>query len=237
MDAITAVYRIEREGINQIWRMDMTTGEEYLLYEFERMGIDLGEGTYLYPTRGLNFWNGRIYFNREDRVLSMLPDGSDVEEVYYREPDERYILGSFANDGMLYLTLLDSEHNTVPEKVMLEDITYHLHSFDTFTAEPTCVDGGFSEQMCSCGITCNYTELSPLDHEIQIEMVKEPSQEESGMLRRYCVRCDFEEWEEQPKLPTLLENVLMDGMDYIPVVASVLLLGLILAVLSRKKRR
>lgn len=237
VDACTAVYRMEREGIHQIWRMDLNTGEENLLYEFERMGIDLGDGTYLYPTRGLNFWNGRIYFNREDRVLSMLPDGSDVQEVYYREPDDRYILGSFADDGMLYLTLLAGDHSKTSEEVMLEDVTYHLHSFDTVTVEPTCEDGGFSRQMCSCGITCNYTELSALGHEIQIEVIKEPNWEESGMLRRYCARCGFEEWEEQPKLPTTPGKVLMDSMDYIPVAVSVLLGVLILAALSRRKRR
>lgn len=237
VDALTAVYRIEREGLHQIWSMDLTTGEEMLIYEFEYLTLDLGEGSYWYPTRGFCFWNGRIYFNREDRVLSMLPDGSDLQEVYYREPDDRYIFGSFADDGVLYLTLMDREFNQTSMEAELENVEFHVHSFETYTKEATCAEAGFTEQVCSCGITCNGKEIPQLDHFLSFEEVRGATVEETGLIWIHCEQCDYEEWDETPKLKPSVETVLRDNIDYIPVAASAGLSVLIISAIARKLRK
>ena len=237
VDALTAVYRIEREGIHQIWSMDLTTGEEWLLYEFDYLAIDLGDGTYWYPTRGFCFWNGRIYFNGEDSVLSMLPDGSDVQEVYYREPDDRYIFGSFVDEGVLYLTLMDSEFNQTSMEVELEGVEFHTHSYETYTQEATCEAAGFTQQYCSCGITCNDREIPQLDHTLLFDEVRAATVEETGLIWIHCENCDYEEWDEVPKLSPPAKKMLEDSMEYLPVAASVVLTILMFAAIRRKGRK
>lgn len=236
-DAVTAVYRIEREDIHQIWSMDLTTGEEMLLYEFDYLAIDLGDGTYWYPTRGFCFWNGRIYFNREDSVLSMLPDGSDVQEVYYREPDDRYIFGSFVDEGVLYLTLMDSEFNQTSMEVELEGVEFHTHSYETYTQEATCEAAGFTEQYCSCGITCNDREIPQLDHTLLFDEMRAATVEETGLIWIHCENCDFEQWDEVPKLSPPAKKVAEETGEYLPVVASVALTILLLGAIRRKGRK
>lgn len=233
---VTAVYRTEEENTNRIVAMDMTTGETWTLYEYERMGMDLGDGTYLYPTLGLSFWNGRIYFNREDSVISMLPDGSDVQEVYYREPDDRYLLGCWANDGILHLSLMDHNSNVSAMEVEMEDVQFHTHNYVTYTTAPTCKMAGRSEQFCSCGIRCNYREIPTLDHELSFEMVREATQEETGMVWIHCLQCDYEQWDETPKEPQTMAAELWEQIDFLPMLGSVGLGVLILAAMIRKKK-
>lgn len=237
VDATTAVYRFAGESSNQIWRVDMTTGEEYLIYRSEYLPMDLGEGTYWYPTRGINYWNGRIWFNLEDVVLSMLPDGSDLREEFYWYPEDQYIFGSFADEGMLYLTLVDSEFNRTSLEVPLEGVEYHTHSYETYTVEPTCQKGGFSEQYCSCGITCNYKEIPQLEHDLQFEQVQEATREETGLIWIHCAYCDYEEWDETPKLEAPAEAALEDSVEYLPAAVGIGLSLLILSAIVGKRRK
>lgn len=238
VDANTLVYRTVEDSLHQIWSLDLNTGEETILHEFEYVAIDLGEGYYWYPTRGICFWNGRIYFNREESVLSMLPDGSDVQEVYYRPYDDRYIIGSFADDGVLYLTLMDCEYNLTSMEAELEGVEFHTHSYETYVADATCEYAGFSEQYCSCGIVCNYKEIPQLDHDLRFEEVKAATVEETGLVWIHCENCDFEQWDETPVLPPpVAERITEDSVEYLPVVTSGILAFLLIRAIFRKGRK
>ena len=237
VDGQTAVYRFEGESTQQIWRMDMTTGEEHRIYAFDYLPMDLGDGTYWYPTRGINYWNGRIYFNREDAVMSMLPDGSDVQEEFYWYPEDQYIFGSFVDDGIMYLTLADSDFNKTSIEVPLEGVQYHTHSYETYTVEPTCSEAGYSEQHCSCGITCNYKQIPQLEHELMFDSVQEATQEETGLVWIHCYNCDYEQWDETPKLKPTVETVLEEHVDYLPMAACAGLVVLIVSAIGGKRRK
>lgn len=234
---VTAVYRTEEDFVNRIVARDMTTGEIWTLYEYEAMGVDLGEGTYLYPTLGLCYWNGRIYFNREDAVISMLPDGSDVREVYYREPDDRYLIGCWADDGILHLSLLDADSNVSAMEVDMEETSFHIHSYETFTVDATCETAGYSEQYCSCGITCNYKEIPVLDHILRFEETRAATEEETGLIWIHCEQCGYEEWDEVPKVQKSTAEDFLEEHAHLPVVASASLVLLILGAAKRKKKR
>lgn len=201
VDADTVVFRREDEFYNTLISRNLETGEETVLYDYDRDVLDLGYGLYLYATLGLSFWNGRIYFNREERVLSMLPDGSDVQEVYTRYADDKYIVGCMVDDGILHLTLTDHEGQTERVEVELEGVEFHTHSYHKSTVLATCDADGYYEQACDCGVAYNRVAIPQITHMMQQEVVKKPTQQETGQTRHYCFMCGYEELEEIPKLP------------------------------------
>ena len=202
VDANHVVYRQERGEGYRILSYDLTTQEETTLYSFDRQVVNLGKGQYLYPTTGICYWNGRIYFNREDRVLSMLPDGSDVQKVYSRDTDDRYILGCMVIEGVLYLSLSDHDLQDMQTlEVPLEDVQFHTHSYHRNTVKSTCLETGYYEQACDCGVSYNRVEIPMIDHLIQTVVEKAPTQQESGVTRHQCANCDYAEYSYPPALP------------------------------------
>lgn len=201
VDDHTVVFRREDGFYNEIISRNLETGEETVLYDYDRDELNLGYGWYVYSTLGLCFWNGRIYFNREERVLSMLPDGSDVQEVYTRSADDQYIVGCMVCDGTLHLTLTDHEMNIERVEVELEGVEYHTHSYHRYTVLASCKTDGYYEQVCDCGVTHNRVTIPQIGHVMQKEEVKRPTQQEAGQMRHYCILCDYEQLEEIPMLP------------------------------------
>ena len=202
IDANRVVYRQERGEGYRIVSRDLTTQEETKLYSFDRQVVNLGKGQYLYPTTGICYWNGRIYFNREDRVLSMLPDGSDVQKVYTRDTDKRYILGCMVTDGVLHLTLADHDMEDAEIlEVPLEDVEFHTHSYHRNTVKSTCLQDGYYEQVCDCGVSHNRVEIPRINHLLQTVVEKAPTRQESGVTRHQCANCDYVEYSYPPALP------------------------------------
>ena len=208
LDANRVVYRQERGEGYRIVSRDLATGEETKLYGFDRKVVNLGKGQYLYPTVGICYWNGRIYFNREDRVLSMLPDGSDVQQVYSRSADDRFILGCMANEGVLYVTLSNHDMKQMETvEVPLEGVEFHVHSYHRNTVKSTCLATGYYEQACECGVTYNRVEIPMIDHLLQTVVEQAPTQEQGGVTRHACANCDYVEYEYPPALPVPEEPV------------------------------
>lgn len=246
VDADTVVYRRETGDTNRILSRDLTTGEETTLYQFERSPQDLGYGTYLYPTFGLCLWNGRIYFNREDRVISILPNGEDARREYTYEVDERYVMGCSVREGVLRLSLGDHDMQPQLLEVPLEDTDYHTHSYHRVTVKASCTQPGYYEQACDCGITYNRVEIPMIDHLLQSQVVKAPTQQQPGERVHTCVHCGYTQTEEIPSLPapepgpapqpelrTLLTWLAGIGGG----VAAVLTLALCLVTAKQRKKR
>ena len=75
------------------------------------------------------------------------------------------------------------------------------HEYDKVVTDPTCTEKGYTTYTCKkCGdsYTGDYTE--PLGHEFgEWETVKEATEDEAGLEKRTCVRCDEEETREIPR--------------------------------------
>lgn len=75
------------------------------------------------------------------------------------------------------------------------------HEYDKVVTDPTCTEKGYTTYTCKkCGdsYTGDYTE--PLDHEFgEWETVQEATEDEAGLEKRSCVRCDEEETREIPR--------------------------------------
>ena len=77
------------------------------------------------------------------------------------------------------------------------------HEYDKVVTDPTCTEKGYTTYTCKkCGdsYTGDYTE--PLGHEFgEWETVQEATEDEAGLEKRTCVRCDEEETREIPRKP------------------------------------
>lgn len=201
LDADTVIFRREDGNRNKIISRDLETEKETVLYKFDRKDMNLGDGWYLYPTCGLSLWNGRIYFNREDKVLSMLPDGSDVQEVYYRKPNDKYLIGCMVDDGVLYLSLADHDIAIEQTEVTLEDVQFHTHTYQKETVLATCHEEGYHYMACECGVSFNRTPIPQINHLMEKQVVKEPQVGVPGETLYTCVLCGDTESEQIPALP------------------------------------
>lgn len=97
----------EDDYTNYIYSRNENTGEETLLYTDEKDGLDIGQGSYYYPRRGLSLWNGRLCFSSATTVFSMNTDGSDVQQVFRYDAagNGKHILGVSAKNDTVFLTL------------------------------------------------------------------------------------------------------------------------------------
>ena len=233
-DANHAIYRREVGNFCAVVSRDLSTGKETILADYYWTYLDLGDGEYYYPTYGLSYWNGRIYFNQEDKVLSMLPDGSDLQEVYSMEITDRYIVGVMAEDGILHLTLGDMEGKAERTEVKLENTQFHSHSYQEEIVFATCQAEGYRHMTCQCGISYNRTPIPQLEHMLTTTMDKAPTTEARGEIRRCCLFCQYQEREYPPALPGPEETFPL----WIPIGGGVLTLTIlgIFAVVVKKRR-
>lgn len=237
VDANTVVFRREGEYSNDVVSRDLTTGEETTLYSFDLMEMDLGDGSYLYPTYGLNYWNGRVYFNREDAVLSMLPDGSDLQEVYRYPVEDQYLIGSMVYEGVLYLSLSDKDFNIAPMEVILEGIPFHRHSYVEELVPATCYEEGSSRMVCACGLVYNDRVLDQLYHEMQTTEVKAPSLLDYGEVLHRCIHCGYEEYDYTDSLMEETVDWILYDMDWSIALAVGILLSWIIRTIGRARRK
>lgn len=234
VDADHGVYRMETWDRNLIISRQLSTGHEIILHKFDYKELDLGDGVYLYSTFGLCYWNGRIYFNTEDRVLSMLPDGKDVQQVYTLEEEGRYVMGCMVDDGVLRVTLADQNFQQEDLEVPLEGVELHTHSYHRYTVKATCYGEGYFEQRCECGIGYGRTVIPQLEHRLETVVEKEPTQQEAGVTSHSCVRCEYVEYEYPPALPAPEPELKLPIWIPAAGVGGLILLGILLVA---KKRR
>lgn len=233
-DADHAVYRMETWDQNLLISRQLSTGHEIIVHKFDYQELDLGDGSYLYSTYGLCCWNCRVYFNREDRVLSMLPNGKDVQEVYVLENEDRYIMGCMVEDGVLQLTIADYQLETEDLAVQLENVEFHTHSYHRYTQKATCQAEGYFEQRCECGVAYNREVIPQLEHRMETVEERAPTQEENGVVSYKCAHCEYAEYTYLPKLPAPEKEA--NPLLWLPAGVVVVLLLVAAAFVHRKRR-
>ena len=206
VDTEHVIFRRNGDYSNSVVSRDLTTGEETTLYSFDKKAMDLGEGQYLYPTCGLNFWNGRVYFNREHEILSMLPDGSDVQVVYTYESDTQYVYGAMVDDGVLYMTLCDWQFEKTPMEVALDGMEYHSHTYAQRIEPSTCQQEGCLEWICECGVFYIEKMLPLAQHQLIETVEQKATLFREGVTWYHCGDCEYEYYE----FPSVLPNLNID---------------------------
>lgn len=240
LDTNTVIFRRESGNYNTVVSRDLTTEEETVLYDYNRKEINLGHGWYLYPTYGLSLWNGRVYFNRENKVLSMLPDGSDVQEVYTYDIQDKYLIGCMVDEGVLHLALADHDIQIERTEVLLEGVEFHTHSYEKKLVFATCQADGYHEMACECGVAYNRTVIPQIDHIMKTEVEKAPTQLETGLKCHSCITCDYKEYEDIPALPA--PEVVEEEPEKLPLwipaagAGVLILVALVIAICCRKRR-
>ena len=235
VDETHVVYRKEVGTYSAVVSMDLKTRKETILQGAYWAELDLGDGLYIYPTYGLSYWNGRVYFNQVDKVLSMLPDGSDLQEVYTYEVVDRYITGMMVDQGILYLTLADQDGQLERTEVKLEDA--HTHSYEKKIVPATCQEEGYRHMACQCGVSYNRTPIPKIDHVMTTTMEKAPTTEARGEIRRCCLFCQYQEREYPPALPAPEKSENTGICWWIPAAGAGVLVVLGTVLIVGKKRR
>lgn len=177
---------------NYIYSRDEFTGKETLLYTDEKQGLDIGQGSYYYPHRGLSLWDGRLYFSTPTAIRSMNLDGSDVrtEFSYDAAGNGKYIYGSFVKNDTVYMTLRDHDDTVrVDQTISLDSTGYHVHSFTAAVTAPTCTEAGYILHTCSCGLTCQSNPTKTVDHTYEETVIKEGSFFSDGESEFTCTGC------------------------------------------------
>lgn len=178
LDAETALLRRQDSKGSAIYAVDPQTGEEQLLHSVS--------DSY---SSGLSWWNERVWFNADDSIYSMKPDGTDVKTEYIHNSGEEgtFLCGFQVDDGVLRLSLirfLDGDYRTSEETVELTDIQYHAHAYEASYVSATCEEGGYTLKSCTCGISYQIDKSDPEGHELAEEVV-------DGVRRQYCRNCDY----------------------------------------------
>lgn len=210
LDKDTLILRTEKKNKNYIYSIDVATGEKTELVSFKRKVLNLGKGTYLYPTAGVCVWEGRIYYNTETKVYSMLPDGTDKREEasYNAKKNKKYIYSCFVDDGVIHLELVNHGLDKFEDlNISMEGYVPHEHSFRETIVFASCTEAGRSYLGCDCGIVYKDKIIEKTDHLMLSEVVTPATTEAAGMMRHYCANCDYEEQEVLDKLPTVVEEL------------------------------
>lgn len=235
-DSATCYLVREEMYQNRVYRRDTATGEETFVYGEKDEYIDIGKGGYYYLHHGLSLWNGRLWVNKLDRVLSMKPDGSDIrtEFTYNARQNKRFISGCCVyNDTIFYSTL---EHDIYPEKrkELLEATGYHVHSYTQTVIPPGCGTPGYTESVCSCGIRCNSTPVLALSHEWQRSEEITPTLFEPGSYKEVCIHCAEELTYPLEKLP--LRVWLQDHRSGVTIAGCGVVAAVLLIIFLARKR-
>ena len=69
------------------------------------------------------------------------------------------------------------------------------------------------------------------------DSVKEATQEENGLVWIHCFNCDYEQWDETPKLKPTVETVLEEHVDYVPIAICAGFVVLVISAIGGKRRK
>ena len=223
----------EKNYENRVNKRDIPTGKETQVYKEKNMYINIGKGSYYYRHYGLSLWNGRLWLNSLNKILSMRLDGSDIrtEFTYNAKKNRRFISGSYVyKDTVHYST---SEHGGYLEKrkETLSATDYHIHSYTQMITQPGCGTPGYTESVCECGITCKSTPVAALEHAWQRAEEKAATLFATGSYTDKCAHCGQEMTESLPKL-TFLQWLQKNSSLIAPCLGAAVA---VLVLLTRKK--
>lgn len=148
---------------NHIYRRDVASGKETLLYKESKNYIDLGYGNYKYEHQGLSYRASRLYFNSLDKVYSMKTDGSN-RKTEYTHSGNTYVYGCHATEDMLHLSVMTHDADGTYQQLPLTASTEHTHSFTTSVQAPTCTADGYTLSQCDCGLSCQSEPVEATGH-------------------------------------------------------------------------
>lgn len=204
LDGDTALLREETDWEHTIYSLDIPTGEKTALVSFRRKPLNLGKGSYVYPTVGISLWQGRVYYNTETKVYSMRPDGTDRREeyTYNAKKNKKYICSLFVEDGVIHLELANHRVDTFENlDIPMENYVPHTHSFAEKIRFFACAGEGSTWKVCDCGLTHSEKVIQKTNHIMLSQVLALPTKTQTGTVRQYCAVCDHEEQITVPPLP------------------------------------
>lgn len=186
IDAEMMLLRRNDDTSTYIYAVDAKNGKQTLLYSMERNGFWIDGNLYDARSASLCWWNERIWFNTVDAVYSLKLDGTDVQKEYTYDTagNGKYILGCLVDDGVLNLTFAGLEDDVVDRQVELTDAQYHKHDYESAYVSATCEEGGYTQKICSCGISYQIDKSDPKGHELTEKTV-------GGVIRYSCLNCGY----------------------------------------------
>lgn len=196
-------FRSEAEDGDVIYNRGEFTALLSPLHTLPVKYIDIGYGSYAYPTEGLSMWNNRLYFADCDTVYSQALDGTDlvVEYKYDTAANKKFILGSFVENDILHLTLSDHDFQLTEAEIPLPASDYHKHSYIAQITPATCVKDGYTLYQCDCGISFQTdTVRSSGAHTYETTVLTEASPFREGAIRYNCTGCEHTYIEDTPKI-------------------------------------
>ena len=222
---------------NTIYRRDESTGTETKLYTDKATYINVGQGRYTYQHEGLSYWNGRLWFNSLERLHSIKTDGTDLQTVhrYDTAGNKRYLRGSFITGDTAYLSVSDHEGNTSPYVIVLEDSGYHRHSYVEATFHPSCLEDGYTESVCECGMYAVSSPTRATGHDYQLTKSVQATLFAEGVKTETCSACGDTLTETLPQLTfSAWFSQIPEEVIRLVVTAGI---AIVVLILRAKKRR
>lgn len=191
LDDDTSFFLREDDYTNYIYSRNENDGSVTLLYTDEKFSINLGQGKYFYPHRGLSLWNGKLYFSSSSVVYSMNTDGSDVKAIFsYDTAGNKKCINSLCvKNDTLHLVLRDHDGNRNDMLVPISTGEYHTHTFTSVVVAPTCQENGYTTHTCACGLICQSDPVKTQGHNYRVETLKKATIFADGELLFTCADC------------------------------------------------
>lgn len=221
-----------QDWISTLYRREIKSGEERLVYTVEASALDIGFGKYHYEHHGLSLRDGRLWFCSSDKVFSIRTDGGDLQ-THYTNTGNTYIYSIHAGEEALNLTLMTHEGKSSSQQVKLEPTGAHVHIFVQAVIKPTCTVPGYTTSVCECGLKCTSTPTAVLAHNYKETGKTAPNLFRPGQISYICRDCDYAYTEEIPPL-TIFEVLLKSAYIAVPIALVMLV---VVPLLFLKKRR
>lgn len=190
-DSTTACFVRSENWSNYIYARDTATNAETLLFTDKKSYLNIGQGQYTYIHGSLSLWNGRLYYNTMDTLVSMQPDGTDLrtEYTYDARSNGKYLFRCFVEEDMLFASAADHEGSETTFQTPLESTGYHSHSYTGTPYEPACLDPGYTLFTCQCGLSFQSDLIAPTGHSYQRTERKIPTFFSAGYTTSMCRVC------------------------------------------------
>ena len=169
-----------------IFKQNLTTKEETLVYKQEQPLISVEGKNYYCTTYGLAIRGGRIWFDTPEAVYSVTLGGEEKKAEYVCETlaDANIIHGFQIVDNNLLVSYMDFAYNITKKQIALTDEPDHIHSYAVQTVGATCNEAGYKQHQCDCGIVFYTEKRAALGHDLICE------QTGTGKMQ-ICQRCSY----------------------------------------------
>lgn len=159
--------------------------------------------------RGYSDHTGVVVNLRKDAQDGPIVDSCTIETLAsFGQKGVSFAVAQAQVDALYYITVeADDDRNSnnycmaAIGSTLTSPEEEHEHSYVATVIEPTCTDSGYTEYVCSeCGERYAEDYVEPLGHLWEGTVIKEPTQDEWGVICYCCVRCGAEGYEDIPPL-------------------------------------